>query len=207
MKIIFFAVVLYISQISAQDYLKIRVENFDNFLNSAIENGEIVFDSSAGKFVTKEGINWRAIQKVVDDDYDRLQSYKIRDLTEGLMLSALSGISFGAHEAYAFNFRYSGWLGDNVLKDWYNWRPKTEAVFGRIFTWHKVWRELDYYSFNKGYEKINRYFGNKWYITYPLIWIVRNTFATMIRDKFKTDNWFYSFDIELFFSIPLIMGK
>lgn len=157
--------------------------------NVLSDSGKIDYDGLAIKF---------------NDHINKKYSWQFADFTEGLLFGAVSGISFGAHEAYAFNFKYSGWLGDNFIQDWYKWRPQTEAVFGRIFTWHKVWREVDYATYILSYENFDKFFGGKWYLSYPTTWIVRNTFATMIRDKFKTDNWWYSFEFELLFSVPLI---
>lgn len=157
--------------------------------NVLADTGGIDYDGLAIKF-----------NKHVNQKY----AWQFADLAEGFLFGITSGISFGAHEAYAFNFKHSAWLGDNFIQDWYRWRPQTEAVFGRIFTWHKVWREIDYATYRLSYENFDKFFEGKWYLSYPATWIVRNTFATIIRDKFKTNNWWYSFEFELLFSIPLL---
>lgn len=165
---------------------------------------KLIQKDSIGNIMVANNIEWDGFQEKVVIKYNELQSGNFSDLASGIFFSSLSGIAFGMHEAYAFNYKNSGWLGDNFIQDWYKWRPQTEAVFGRIFTWHKVWREVDYAADRTAYNKLNKFFGDKWYISYPIFWTLKNTFATAVRDKFKTDSWWYSFDFQLFFAIPLL---
>jgi len=121
-------------------------------------------------------------------------SYRTLDLLNGLLLSACSGVSLGAHESADFGYTHDEWL-PKFAQHYYEWRPVTDNIFGKVLTWQKVFRETDYYADRKSYQALKKYFNNA-YIAYPVYWIVKNTFATLIRDKFKQDQWFYSFDIH-----------
>jgi hypothetical protein len=121
-------------------------------------------------------------------------SYRTLDLLNGIMLSACSGVSLGAHESADFGYKNDKWL-PKFAQTYFEWRPVTDNIFGKVLTWQKVFRETDYYADRKSYQALKKYF-NSAYIAYPVYWIIKNTFATLIRDKFKYDKWFYSFDIH-----------
>lgn len=145
-----------------------------------------------------------AESEILFNKYIEASRYEADDLFIAVGWSALAGIALGSHESFTFGYTNTKWL-PGFVADWYNWRPNTEAVFGKIFTWQKVWRDVDYSTTIGGYNKFKKFYGVKefwsWetFYTYMSIFIVKNTFATFIRDKFKHGNAFYSWDFNLIF--------
>lgn len=140
----------------------------------------------------------------VDMIYERyldLVSYKPNDLLQGIGYSALSGVGLGAVESSEFGYTKSGWL-PTFLKNWYNSSPRCggEPMY-QLFGWQEVWREVDYASDRAAYESLKLFFGGKWYYALIVHWLVKNTFATVVRDKFKYDQYLYSFKLDLLFSL------
>lgn len=138
----------------------------------------------------------------LDNIYNRYLdqiSYKVPDLLEGIGFSVLSGISLGAYESNNIGYKYSGWL-PKPLRDWYNnsLRQGNWAPDYRLFSWQMVWREIDYASDRSAYESLKLFFRGKWYWALLAHWIIKNTFATIVRDRFKHDEFFYSFEFSLF---------
>lgn len=123
-------------------------------------------------------------------------------LISGIIGSAVSGVALGSHESFTFGYKESGWLPD-FLEDWYNYRPNTDAVFGKTLTWQKVWRDVDYASDRYAYNKwkllyrAEDFFSWQTLLAYITHWTVKNTFTTLIRDKFKHNEFFYSFEGSL----------
>jgi len=138
---------------------------------------------------------------IIYERYLNMVSYKPNDLLQGIGYSALSGVSLGAVESSEFGYTKSGWL-PSFLKDWYNNSPHSggEPMY-QIFGWQEVWREIDYASDRAAYESLKLFFGGKWYFALLAHWLVKNTFATVVRDKFKYDKFTYSFKLDLLFSL------
>ncbi len=136
------------------------------------------------------------------EKYLEVISYKPEDLLEGLGLSALSGVGLGAYESHTFGYTNTGWM-PKFLQNWYNSSPHVdgEPVY-TLFSWPQVWREVDYASDRAAYEELKLFFKQKWYWALLVHWIVKNTVATMVRDKFKHDNFMYSFKLDLVFALP-----
>lgn len=118
--------------------------------------------------------------------------------------SALSGISLGFHESYTFGYTKYKWL-PKFMQNWYEWRPNTDLVFGKVFTFQKVFRDADYTFDRIGWNNWKKVYNVKSIISFNgLAAFITHTsikylFATIIRDKMKHDKWFYSFDYELLF--------
>jgi hypothetical protein len=138
---------------------------------------------------------------VIYERYLNLVSYKPNELLEGLGYSALSGIGLGSVESSEYGYQKSGWL-PVFLKDWYNNSPRGDgAPMYQLFGWQEVWREVDYASDRAAYESLKLFFGGKWYYAMLVHWVIKNTFATIVRDKFKYDQYLYSFKFDLLFSL------
>lgn len=123
-------------------------------------------------------------------------------LTGAIFGSAVSGVALGSHESFTFGYKDSGWM-PKFMQDWYNWKPQTDAVFGKSFTWQKIFRDVDYisdrYAWNKWKMvfKAKEFFSWQTLLAYASHWTAKNLFATFIRDKFKHDTFFYSFEGSL----------
>lgn len=124
------------------------------------------------------------------------------NLWEAIVWSSSSGISLGAHESRTFNYTNTAWL-PGFIEDWYNYKVNTDAVFGKIFTWQKIFRDLDYATDRKAWESWKLVCNVKKVVSWQFLeafvfhWAIKNTFATLIRDKFKHGQFFYSFDFSL----------
>jgi hypothetical protein len=133
--------------------------------------------------------------------YLDLVSYKPDDLLQGFGYSALSGIGEGAVESNEFGYTKFGWL-PGFLKKWYNSSPDN---FGnpnyKLFSWQQVWREVDYASDREAYESFKLFFRGNWFYALLLHYLIKNTFATVVRDKFKYNNYLFSFRFDLIISI------
>mgnify|MGYP001168710476 FL=1 len=118
--------------------------------------------------------------------------------------SAGSGVSLGLHESYTFGYQHDAWM-PSPMRDWYRWRPQTDAVFGKSLTFQKVFRGLDYATDRAAWEKWKKVFKVKEFLSWENLgafvshFTVKNTFATLVRDKMKHNKWFYSFEAELIF--------
>jgi hypothetical protein len=125
-------------------------------------------------------------------------AYKQPEMIEGILFSAISGTSLGFYESKSFGYKNDGWL-PGAVRDWYREVNNSEFLLGKAFTWQKIWREIDYITEIKGYLNWFKYFGNRWYLAYPVHWIIKNTFATIVRDKMKYNEAFHSFNLTLIF--------
>jgi len=136
--------------------------------------------------------------------YITQEKYDINIFYKGFTSSTLSGISLGAYESYLFNYKHSEWL-PKPLENWYNWRPQTDAVFGKSLTWHKIFRATDYSFDRTAFNNWKKFYGVETFwswnqlAAYLTHFTVKNTFATIIRDKFKYNEVFHSFDFDLIF--------
>ena len=137
-----------------------------------------------------------------------LQIAYSQSVTKAIGMSALSGFSLGIHESYTFGYTYDKWL-PKFAQDWYEWRPNTDAVFGKIFTMQKVFRDVDYAADRTGWNewkkvyKVKKFFSWETLGAYVSHFTVKNTMATIIRDKMKHNEWWYSFQVELIFGEQL----
>lgn len=136
--------------------------------------------------------------------YDKYlgQQNNANALISAFVGSAVSGVALGSHESFTFGYKEVGWL-PGFMQDWYKWKPQTEAVFGKSFTWQKIFRDIDYvsdrYAWNKWKMvfKVKEFFSWQALLAYASHWTTKNLFATFIRDKFKHDTFFYSFEGSL----------
>lgn len=128
--------------------------------------------------------------------YKELSSNNKDDLLKGLGFSALSGIALGAYESSVFNYSHSEFL-PGLMRNWYENRITSDGVFDKSLTWQKVWREVDYSTDRTAYNYFQKFFGDKWYLAIMSHWILKNTFATIIRDKMHYNEFFYSFSLKL----------
>jgi hypothetical protein len=147
------------------------------------------------------GVNNENEVDIIYQKYLDMVSYKPNDLLTGIGYSALSGVGLGAVESSEFGYQKSAWL-PKILKNWFDSSPRIGGQpMYQIFGWQEVWREVDYASDRAAYESFKLFFGGKWYYALLVHWLVKNTFATVVRDKFKYDNYLYSFKLDLLFSI------
>ena len=122
--------------------------------------------------------------------------------------SFLSGTALGAHESFTFGYKNSEWMSTS-LENWYNWRPQTDAVFGKAFSWQKIWRDVDYAADRAAWNKWKQTWKVKTFWSWETLgafgshFVVKNTFATFVRDKMKHNNWWYSWKIDLLFGEQL----
>ena len=138
---------------------------------------------------------------IIYERYLNLISYKPIDFIRGIGFSALSGIGEGAMESNEFGYTKSGWL-PGFLKDWYISSPFNNGNPDyQIFGWQNIWREVDYASDREAYETLKLFFRGTWYYALLVHWMVKNTFATIVRDKFRYDNFLFSFQFDLVISI------
>lgn len=112
-------------------------------------------------------------------------SYKTKDAVTGFGQSILSGISMGAHQCKTAGYTNTGWM-PKFMQDWYGVTKKTDEVFGKSLTWQKIWRESDYVNDRNGYNDLNRFFGDKWYLTLASHLLVKNTAAALLRAKMRS---------------------
>ncbi len=157
------------------------------------------------KILVLEGLdnsdNFEAhVDRIYDKYLDRI-SFKPEDLLGGLGYSILSGICLGTYESHVFGYQNSSWL-PGFLKSWYNTSPRGSGMpmYG-LFNIQTIAREGDYISDRNAYEVWKRFFKGQWYWALLAHWLVKNTFATIIRDKFKHDQMFYSFRIDFLISV------
>lgn len=119
------------------------------------------------------------------DRYTEKTSYKTEDAVTGFGQSILSGISMGAHQSKTAGYTNVSWM-PKFMQDWYGVTKKTDDVFGKSLTWQKIWRESDYVNDRNGYSDLNRFFGNKWYLTLASHLFVKNASAAFIRAKMRS---------------------
>jgi len=150
----------------------------------------------------RDGAELQARTDLLYDSYMDKVSYKTSDLLKGFGLSFLSGIGLGAYESHTFGYKHVSWMPD-FMQQWYNKSPNfTGEPDYSFLSWEEVWREVDYASDRAAYEKLNIFFRNQWYYALITHWIIKNTAATLIRDKMKYDKFFYSFKFDFIFSLP-----
>jgi len=128
------------------------------------------------------------IDEQAEDLYQRYidnTSYTMEEGLKGFGQSALSGISMGAHQSRSANYTNTGWM-PKFMQDWYGTVKKTDAIFGKSLTWQKIWRESDYINDRGGYNSLNRFFGDKWYLTLATHLAVKNTFGALVRAKMRS---------------------
>jgi len=145
----------------------------------------------------REGTELQARTDLLYDTYLDKISYQGADLASGIGLSFLSGIGLGAYESHVFGYSNTSWM-PGFMENWYKGTPFNygQADY-TLFSWEQVWREVDYASDRGAYDKLKIFFKEKWYFALLTHWIVKNTAATMIRDKMKYDRFFYSFKFDL----------
>ena len=147
-----------------------------------------------------DGVNNTQAVDMIYENYLNLVSYKPNDLLQGIGYSALSGVGEGAVESNEFGYTKSGWL-PGFLKEWYDSSPVNNGNPDyQILGWQNVWREVDYASDREAYESLKLFFRGQWYYALALHWIIKNTFATIIRDKFKYNNFLFSFRFDFIIS-------
>ena len=112
-------------------------------------------------------------------------SYQTEDAITGFGQSILSGVSMGAHQSRTAGYTNVGWM-PKFMQEWYGVTKKTDEVFGKSLTWQKIWREADYINDRNGYNDLNRFFGNKWYLTLASHLFVKNASAAIIRAKMRS---------------------
>lgn len=131
-----------------------------------------------------------------------------QSIPKAIGMSSLSGFSLGIHESYTFGYTHDKWM-PKFARDWYQWRPNTDAVFGKVFTMQKVFRDVDYAADRTAWNEWKKVFHQTKFFSWETLgafgchFLVKNTFATFIRDKMKHDKWFYSWQVELFFGEQL----
>jgi hypothetical protein len=119
------------------------------------------------------------------EKYIENTSYKTEDALSGFGQSALSGLSMGAHQSKSAGYTNVGWM-PKFMQDWYGVTKKTDEVFGKSLTWQKIWRESDYMNDRNGYSTLNRFFGDKWYLTLASHLLVKNTVGALVRAKMRS---------------------
>ena len=143
---------------------------------------------------------------LMDRYLDKTSSWKT--VIGAVGFSTISGISLGSHESFTFGYRHTGWLPE-FMEDWYQWRPNTDAVFGKTFTWQKVFRSMDYATDRAAWNKWKQTWRVRTFWSWETLgafgshFIVKNTFATFVRDRMKHDNWWYSWKAEFLFGEQL----
>jgi len=137
------------------------------------------------------------------------ETFDVPALASAISLSSLSGVSLGFHESYTFGYTNDKWL-PGFVQDWYEWRPETDAVFGKTFTFQKVFRDIDYISDRSAWNNWKKVWNVKKFWSWGTLgafvthFTVKNTFATFVRDKMKHDDFLYSWQVELFFGTQLV---
>jgi len=149
------------------------------------------------------GICELEVEKVYDL-YMEKQQFNTQTGINAALWSTAAGVSLGAYEAYLFGYTKTQWL-PKPIAEYYKWRPQTDAVYGKSLTWHKIFRSIDYSSDRAAFNNWKRFFGVKSFLSwnqlaaYLVHFTVKNTAATIVRDKFKFNEAFHSFDMDLVF--------
>ncbi|MGE5499938.1 MAG: hypothetical protein ACM3Q2_17830 [Syntrophothermus sp.] len=127
-------------------------------------------------------------------------SYRFADAAEGALFSVISGISMGANESNVIRNSYGhySWM-PKIFQDWYNMAPRERPGVPDYhpLSWQFFFREIDMAAEIRAYYQWLRFFRNEWYLALLTHWIIKNTFATIIRDLFRYGKPFYSFDISM----------
>lgn len=147
----------------------------------------------------RDGAELQAQTEFLYQTYLDKVSFRTNDLLQGVGLSFLSGIGLGAYESHTFGYKHISWMPEFMQK----WYSSSQNLTGEpnyaMLSWEQVWREVDYASDRAAYDKLNTFFRNRWYFALLAHWIIKNTAATLIRDKMKYDKFFYSFKFDLVF--------
>ena len=137
--------------------------------------------------------------------YNRLldiKSYKFNDFMYAAGMSALSGIGQGAYESDTFDgYNDIDWMPGFLQKWFVNSKLPLKESNYKLFNWQMIFRETDYICDRIAYEKLNVFFKNQWYWAYLVHWIIKNTFATIVRDTFLSNHPFQSFKLN--FILPI----
>lgn len=124
--------------------------------------------------------------------------YHTRDLLIGMGESSLSGIGLGMLESHAFGYRYPH-LGPGALRDYLLMNQAGDAVFTKFWHSAKVGRSLNDIFDRAGYNRLRKFYGDKWFWAYLTHFVVKNTTATFYRDWAKYGDLTYSYQIDLWF--------
>lgn len=121
-------------------------------------------------------------------------SYNSSDVIGGSVYSILSGLSLGAYESK--NFGYEWKTLPKFMKSWYNKNTSGDGIFSKSLDFNKVFRATDNIFDRLSYQKLERFYGDKWYspiLVYVHIFVIKNTSATIVRNWAKYDNPLYDF--------------
>jgi hypothetical protein len=161
--------------------------------------GIIIISSISYAQITKEGIEQLLIAQGIDNpkpqaealynQYTDNKQFDIMEMNKAFMESAVSGICMGFYQARNFKYKNVGWM-PQFMQDWYSTRMKTETIFGKSFTWQKIWRESDYMTDRLAYEDLNRFYNNKWYLTAITHLVLKNLSGSMIKNKMRIGQLF-----------------
>ena len=147
--------------------------------------------------ITPKGIEQLLIAQGIDSpkaqaenlykQYTENRQLNIMELNKALAESAVSGICMGFFQARNFKYKNVEWM-PGFLQAWYSTSMNTENVFGKSFTWQKIWRESDYFFDRIAYEDLNRIYDNKWYLAALTHMVIKNLAGTMIKNKMRVGN-------------------
>jgi hypothetical protein len=146
---------------------------------------------------------WDGFIQKVTEQYNYERSYNSSDIFTGIAYSISSGISLGIYEANAFGYEYSG-LPDSKVKDYLKWNPKTDAVFNKMLTPQKMFREIYFQTTRSALNSYLKYYNGNWVYAYLTWFTVHNLTATLYRDYAKYGTPFRSFNVDYIFVIPEI---
>jgi hypothetical protein len=121
-------------------------------------------------------------------------SFRQDDIPLNTLSSFGAGFMMAMHQSNTGLYKHTEWL-PGFMRNWYSQslvdvKTEKDGVFAKTFTIQKVFRELDYYQDRLAYENWNRFFGSRFYFTFPVHWIIKNFSASIFKHRMKYGKFF-----------------
>lgn len=160
----------------------------------------LVKTDSAGFYIPVE-ITEDQAQSLYDkyyNDYLDLYAFNSRDAYLGALYSSLSGIGLGLLESHAFGYKYPGLDQDGWLQNYLTMYTGGDYLI-KFYHPNKVGRGMNDIFDRRAYVKWTKFFGSKWYWTYIVHFMLKNSVASIYRGWAKYDKPFYYYEIDVDF--------
>ena len=156
---------------------------------SSICSAQITEDNIKQLLIVQGISNPESRAKDLYNEYTENKQVDLSVLNTALAESALSGVSMGLNQSRnSYTTKDIAWL-PKFMQSWYMNSCGTDNIFGKFFTWQKIFREADYMSDRLAYEDLNRFFEGKWYLAAISDIFIKNITGAMIRNKMNTGSF------------------
>lgn len=188
-----FSALIFPQRINKEDF-----KNLFGFVNEVTIKENLLQKDSAGYFYTPllTQDQTDALFDKYYPEYIDLFAFERKDALLGALYSSISGIGLGLLESHAFGYQYPGLDKDGWLHEYLTMKTGGDQL---IKLWHpnKVGRGMNDIFDRQAYKKWEKFFGKKWYLTYIVHFMVKNSVASIYRGWAKYDKPFFYYDLEI----------